>query len=412
MKITFLIHNVYGIGGTIRTTLNLAAALAYDHEVTVVSMLRHRARPRFAIDPRVTVVPLVDTRPDAADAADGLLHQPARVFPAAEKRYKQYSALTDQRAEQYLRSCDADVIIGTRPGINVYLARFGPSRALRIAQEHLTHDSHNGRLRAGLARRYRDLDAVVTTTEADAAVYRERMRLPGVRILAIPNCVPDLGLQPADETPKVIAAAGRLVPAKRFDLLIEAFAEVTAKFPDWRLRIYGAGADQKRLRELIDEQGLDGQATLKGAVSPIEAEFAKASIVASASDAESFGMTLVEAMRCGVPVVATDCPLGPAEIIDDGVDGRLVPMGDRQALATALCDLIADEPRRRRMGEAARTAAGRFDPSHVARAYEELFADLTATRRSRAWQRRSLAWQYHTDRWLGRAGRVLRRLRR
>ncbi|MCQ8188050.1 glycosyltransferase family 4 protein [Streptomyces rugosispiralis] len=408
MKITFLIHNVYAIGGTIRTTLNLAAALADRHEVTIVSMLRHRTRPRFAVDPRVTVVPLVDLR---ADAADPLLHRPAEVFPAAEKRYEQYSRLTDQRAREYLRNCEADVIIGTRPGINVYLARFAPTRALRIAQEHLTHDMHTKKLRAQLARNYRDLDALVTTTDADAAVYRARMRLPGVRILAVPNGVPDPGLPPTDGTAPtdgsapVIAAAGRLVRAKRFDLLIEAFTEVAAKHSDWSLRVYGAGADKDRLQRLIEERGLSGRAALMGAVSPIEAEFAKASIVASASDAESFGMTLVEAMRCGIPVVATDCPLGPAEIIDDGVDGRLVPMGDRQALAAALSDLIADEPGRRRMGEAARAAARRFDPAHVAHAYEELFDDLAATRSSRARQRRKARWR-------SRVGRALRRPRR
>ncbi|MFF4548590.1 glycosyltransferase family 4 protein [Streptomyces sp. NPDC001435] len=405
MKITFLIHNVYGIGGTIRTTLNLAAALADRHEVTVVSMLRHRTRPRFAVDPRVTVVPLVDIRDNSADTADPLLHRPAEVFPTAEKRYGQYSRLTDQRAEQYVRACDADVIIGTRPGVNVYLARFAPPHALRIAQEHLTHDSHSTKLRAQLARPYRRLDAVVTTTEADAAVYRAKMRLPGVRVLAIPNGVPDLGLPAADSSAKVIAAAGRLARGKRFDLLIEAFAEVAAEHPDWTLRIYGAGTDKSRLQQLIDDHELGGRAVLMGVASPIEAEFAKASIVASASDAESFGMTLVEAMRCGAPVVATDCPLGPAEIIHDGVDGRLVPVGDRQALATALLDLIADEPDRRRMGRAARRAAHRFDPARIARLYEDLFADLAATRASRGRQRTRANWR-------GRAGRALRKLRR
>jgi glycosyltransferase involved in cell wall biosynthesis len=404
VKITFLIHNIYGIGGTIRTTFNLASALADEHEVTVVSMLRHRARPHFAIDPRVTVVPLVDIRADAADAADPLLHEPARVFPTAEKRYKQYSRLTDQRVEQHLRTCDADVIIGTRPGANVYLARFGPPSALRIAQEHLIHDSHSKRLRAQLARRYRDLDALVTTTEADAAVYRAKMRLPGVRVLAIPNGVPDPGLPLADAGAKVIAAAGRLSRGKRFDLLIEAFAEVAAKHSDWTLRIYGAGAEKDPLQQLVDERNLGGRAVLMGVVSPIEAEFAKASIVASASDAESFGMTLVEATRCGVPVVSTDCPLGPAEIIHDGVDGRLVPTGDRQALATALLDLIADEPARRRMGQAAQRAARRYDPSLIVHTYEDLFVGLAASHRSRAWTRR-------TSRWHVLAARVLRRLR-
>jgi glycosyltransferase involved in cell wall biosynthesis len=393
VKVSFLIHNVYGIGGTIRTTLNLAAALADRHEVTVVSMLRHRAHPRFDVDPRVRVVPLVDLRDDAADAADPLLRRPATVFPSTEKRYRQYSRLTDRRAEEYLRGCDADVIIGTRPGVNVYLARFGRPSALRIAQEHLTHDSHSTRLRAELAGHYRALDAVVTTTEADAAVYRANMPLPGVRILAVPNSVPAPGPPPADGSAKVVAAAGRLVRTKRFDLLIEAFGQVAAKRPDWSLRIYGGGAERARLHTLIEDRGLVDQVTLMGVRSPIEAEFAQASIVASASDAESFGMTLVEAMRCGVPVVSTDCPLGPAEIIRDGVDGRLVPVGDPDALAAALLDLIADEPGRRRMGAAARTAAGRFDPTPVAHTYDRLFAELTETRRARAWQRRRARWR-------------------
>ncbi|MDR3036370.1 MAG: glycosyltransferase family 4 protein [Kitasatospora sp.] len=404
MKITFLIHNVYGIGGTIRTTLNLAAALADRHEVEIVSMLRHRASPRFAIDPRVTLVPLVDLRPDSPDSSDPLLHQPAEIFPAAEKRHRQYSRLTDLRAEEYLRACNADVIIGTRPGINVYLARFGPHSALRIAQEHLTHDTHSKKLRAELTRHYRTLNAVVTTTEADAAVYRARMRLPGVRVMAVPNSVPGPDAPPADCTSKVIAAAGRLVKAKRFDLLIDAFADVFERYPDWSLHIYGAGTDKERLQQLIDDHGLAKQATLMGARSPIEAEFAKASIVASASDGESFGMTLVEAMRCGVPVVSTDCPLGPAEIIQDGVDGRLVPVGDRTALANALLGLIADEPARRRMGQAALSSSRRYDPALIARTYEELFAELAISRHSRTWQRHRAVWR-------GRLGCLARTLR-
>lgn len=383
MKIVFLLHNAYGIGGTIRTTLNLAAALADRHEVEIVSMLRHRARPRFVVDPRVRVVPLVDIRDDSADSADPLLSEPATVFPAAEKRYAQYSLLTDRRTEEYLRRCDADVIIGTRPGVNVYLARFGPSRALRIAQEHLTHDSHSKKLRTELARHYADLDAVVTTTQADAAVYRSRMRLPDVRVLAVPNSVPEPAVPPSDGTAPVIAAAGRLVPGKRFDRLIDAFADVAAKYPDWALRIYGGGPDKERLQGLIDERGLGGQATLMGPRSPIEAEFVQASIVASVSAAESFGMTLVEAMRCGVPVVSTDCPLGPAEIIEHGTDGLLVPVDDGRALATALLDLIADEPTRRRMAAAARVSARRFDPAPIADTYQELFAALAADRVSR-----------------------------
>ncbi|MEU6327872.1 glycosyltransferase family 4 protein [Streptomyces sp. NPDC047049] len=387
MKITLLLHNAYAIGGTVRTTFNLAAALADRHDVEIVSMLRHREVPRFTVDPRVRLVPLVDTRVGSEDMADPLFGEPARDFPLAEKRHHQYSRLTDVRAAEFLRTTDADVLIGTRPGINVYLARFGPRRALRIAQEHLRHDAHSKRLRAELARHYRTLDALVTTTEADAAVYRSRMPLPGVRVLAVPNIVPAPDGPLSEGTSKVIAAAGRLVRGKRFDLLIEAFSAVAAKHPDWRLRIHGGGAERAQLQGMIDGLGLNGQAELTGPRSPIEAEFAKASIVASASDAESFGMTLVEAMRCGVPVVSTDCPLGPAEIIHDGTDGLLVPRGDGRALAGALLRLIEDPQRRRDMAGAALESSHRYDPEPIAERYELLFQELRSTRAARAWRR-------------------------
>ncbi|MFJ2198264.1 glycosyltransferase family 4 protein [Streptomyces violaceusniger] len=387
MKIAFLLHNAYGIGGTIRTTMNLATALADRHEVEIVSMMRHRETPRFALDPRVRLVPLVDSRPESADAKDPLFFEASRDFPAAEKRHHQYNRLIDTRAAEYLRDCPADVIIGTRPGVNVYMSRFAPRRALRIAQEHLRYEAHSKKLRRELAPHYRLLDAIVTTTEADAAIYRKKMPLPGVRTLAIPNSVPEPAVAPSEGTTPVIAAAGRLVRGKRFDLLIDAFAEVTAKFPAWRLRIYGGGAEKERLAERIERLGLSGSAELMGSYSPIEEEFAKASLVAVASDAESFGMTIVEAMRCGVPVVSTDCPLGPAEIIEDGVTGRLVPTGDAQALASALMDLMADAPARRAMAAAALESSRAYDPAPLALRYDQLFEELRASRFARFWER-------------------------
>ncbi|WP_445401962.1 glycosyltransferase family 4 protein [Streptomyces sp. LE64] len=421
MRITFLLHNAYAIGGTIRTTYNLAGALAERHEVEIVSMMRHRGVPRFAVPPGVRIVPLVDLRPGSADAALPAYREPARDFPVEDKRHHQYSRLVDLRVREYLRGCAAEVVIGTRPGVNVYLARFGPAGALRIAQEHLRHDAHGKALRGVLARHYRTLDALVTITEADAAAYRARMRLPGVPVVAVPNIVPAPDVPPSDGSAKVVVAAGRLAKGKRFDLLIDAFRVVADKQPDWRLRIYGGGAARERLQRRIDRLALADRAALMGPRSPIEPEFAKASLLVSASDAESFGMTLVEAMRCGVPVVSTDCPLGPAEIVRDGVDGRLVPMGDGDALAAAMLELIDDDAARRAMGAAAREGARRYDPAPIVDRYERLFAELGASRRRRGWQRTraryaaSLARRRRT--FLrhvrgSRPGRWLRRLRR
>lgn len=377
MKISFLIHNGYGIGGTIRTTFNLAQALSGRHEVEIVSVLRHREKPAFTLDPRVRIRHLVDLRHEQ----DHPRHRtPATVFPASESRYGQYSALTDERIAGHLRSLEADVVVGTRPGLNVHLAREAPERLVRVAQEHLTLDSHPPGLRNDLRRVYPALDALTTVTEADAAAFRRRMRLPGVRIEPLPNCIPDPDIEPVDGSSRYVIAAGRLVRMKRYDLLIEAFAKVAAERPDWKLRIYGNGAERERLRGLIGDLGLYNHVFLMGAASPIEAEWAKGSICAVTSEFEAFGMTIVEAMRCGLAVVSADCPLGPPEIIEDGVDGVLVPSGDRDALASALLRVIGDDGLRRSLGAAARRNAARFDPAPVAVRCERLFTELLGSR--------------------------------
>ncbi|WP_037681655.1 glycosyltransferase family 4 protein [Streptomyces griseus] len=379
MKISFLIHNAYGIGGTITTTFNLAHALAERHEVEVVSVLRHREHPNLTLDPRVSLRPLVDLRQDKEHA----LHlRPAKVFPSAEYRYRQYSELTDQRIGEWIAATDADVVIGTRPGLNVHLALQAPPHVVRIGQEHLTLDNHPPRLRTVLRRAYRRLDVLTTVTEADAAAYRRKMLLPGVRVEALPNSVPDPVLPAADGSAKVVVAAGRLVPVKRYDLLIEAFAAVAAEHPDWQLRIYGKGEERDRLRKLIGDLKLWNNVFLMGAATPMEAEWVKGSIGAAASNFEPFGMTIVEAMRCGLPVVSTDCPYGPGEIIKDGVDGRLVPVGDPDAFGAALLELVRDDERRRRMRGAALENARRFAPGPVVEQAERLLSEAVVARRA------------------------------
>ncbi|WP_406100394.1 glycosyltransferase family 4 protein [Streptomyces sp. NBC_01013] len=378
MKISFLIHNAYGIGGTITTTFNLARALADRHDVEIISALRTRERPNLTPDPRVRLRPLVDLRHERNDPRH---LTPSKIFPSSEYRYREYSALTDVRLSEALESLDADVVVGTRPGLNVHLALQAPARSVRVGQEHLTLNNHPPRLRNALRRVYPRLDAITPVTEADAAVYRRRMRLPGVRVQALPNSVPTPGLPPADGRERVVIAAGRLVPVKRFDLLIEAFATVAAEYPDWKLRIYGRGEEQKRLHELIDRLGLYNNVFLMGAVAPMEAEWVKGSIGAATSDFEPFGMTIVEAMRCGLPVVSTDCAYGPGEIITPGQDGLLVPVGDRAALAGALLDLVGNDELRRRMGRAALENSRRYAPAPVVAQAERLFEELLAARR-------------------------------
>ncbi|MFF8276469.1 glycosyltransferase [Streptomyces lateritius] len=382
MRISFLLHNAYHIGGTIRTTFTLAQVLAERHDVEIVSVFRHRDEPILGVPTGVTLRHLVDLRKNSpgydGDHPDHA--RPARVFPRGDGRWKQYSALTDARIGEHLATVTADVVVATRPGLNVHLAKQARRGPVLIGQEHLVLTGHTFRLRREIRHQYALLDAVTTVTESDARAYRE-LGIPGVRIDAVPNSVPAPKVGPADPAAKIVVAAGRLTRIKRYDVLIDAFAEVAAAHPDWRLRIYGTGdaVDDMRpaLARRIEERGLGENVSLMGWANPMEPEWVKGSIAAVTSLRESFGMTIVEAMRCGLPVVSTDCH-GPREIIEDGVDGRLVPVDDVSAVARALRELIEDDELRAKTARAALMASERFDPARIAARHEEIWTELVA----------------------------------
>ncbi|MFD7325151.1 glycosyltransferase family 4 protein [Streptomyces sp. NPDC059875] len=387
MRISFLLHNAYHIGGTIRTTFTLAQVLAERHEVEIVSVFRHRDEPILGLPAGVTLRHLVDLRKDSPgyDGVHPDFSRPAKVFPRGDGRWKQYSALTDARIGEHLAGVEADVLVSTRPGLNVHLAKQARRGPVLVGQEHLVLAGHTFRLRREIRHQYALLDAVTTVTEADARSY-EAFALPGVRIDAVPNSVPAPSVPPADPAAKIVVAAGRLTRVKRYDVLIDAFAEVAAARSDWKLRIYGTGDavdDMKAaLARRIKDRGLEENVFLMGWANPMEPEWAKGSIAAVTSLRESFGMTVVEAMRCGLPVVSTDCH-GPREIIEDGVDGRLVPVDDVAAIARALLDLIEDDELRAKTARAALESSERFDPARIAARHEEIWTSLVAHGASR-----------------------------
>jgi glycosyltransferase involved in cell wall biosynthesis len=390
MKIAYLINDMYGIGGTVRTVANQAAALSERHEVEIVSVFRHRADPVLPVPSRVRIRPLVDIRRHG-DQGTGIggrpLYEgseraglPPLLFPPEDGRGSTHSRLTDDRLEEYLATTDADVVVGTRPGLNVVIARAAPDHLIKVGQEHLTYEQHSDELRRILAAEYTALDAFVTVTEADARTYSAKMPLPGVRLLSIPNSVPAPAFIGNGHDTRTIVAAGRLAPSKRHDLLVQAFSMVGDEFPDWTLRIYGRGSRRGALGRLVNSLGLQDRVWLMGPHPRVEEAWAQGSFAAVTSSEEPFGMTIVEAMRSGLPVVSTDCPHGPASIIRDGEDGLLVPNRSASGIAEGLAELMGDDDLRRRMASAALTASERFDPVNIVRLHEELFHELAGER--------------------------------
>jgi glycosyltransferase involved in cell wall biosynthesis len=390
VKIRYLLHNAYGTGGTIRSVVNQANALCADHDVEIASVYRSAEAPVFAIDPRVRLVPLTDLRADGSRRADPpdkktRLAKKARRFRNRfphrhDFRYRRWDPVVDATVIRYFWAAKDGVLVTTRPALNLMSAWFAPRRLVRVGQDHMNMDHYKPPLREAIVRAYPRLDAVTVLTERDLETYRNALRSDDVRLERIPNGIPPTRLPPAALEAKVLIAAGRLSPQKGFDLLIEAFGTVAAKHPEWQLRIFGVGPLRAKLAAQIEELGLAGRVQLKGTTKQLDEQLAASSIYVLSSRFEGLPMVLLEASTAGVPAVAFDCPTGPAEIIEHGRNGLLVPPQDVAALAAGMCRLIENPDERRAMGAAARESSGRYSMPAVREIWETFFAELAGTR--------------------------------
>ncbi|WP_304451194.1 glycosyltransferase family 4 protein [Nocardiopsis sp. YSL2] len=388
MKIAFLIANGYGMGGTVRTVYNLAEGLAARHEVEIVSLVRRREEPFFDVPEGVVLRALTRTGSEGKGEPPTRLERvadrvsrrrTASLVGGAEARREDFYAPAATRAlRRFLKGTDADVVIGTRPGINLLLARWAPRRVLAIGQEHVNLADHSDELRALIARRYPRLDGMTVLTEADRDAYRAFLGAAPGWLTAMPNPLPDRDYPRSTQDNPIIAAAGRMAPVKQYPKLVEAFAVVAGKHPDWRLRVYGGGGKDGALRRRITDLGLSNQVTLMGRVEDLTGELAKAAILAVSSRVEGFGMTIIEGFSVGVPAVSFDCPHGPREIIEDGRDGLLVPDQDVDALATAMLRLVEDRDERLRMGREAVLSAGRYAIGPIVEQWERFIGERSA----------------------------------
>ena len=384
-KVYVLLLDAYGIGGTVRTTLNLAEYLAENHEVEVISAIRRRERPLFPIPDHVRVTALDDRRRAVQPGglrgrlrrAIRLRRLPSLLVHPDDYAFATCSLWSDIQMVRQLRALERGVLVTTRPGFNVIVPRLVPRGVVTVAQEHMNFRAHNPGLAAAIRRRYPELDALAVLTLDDLRDYGGMLKEARTRVVRIPNALPELPGEPAGTREKVVMAAGRVTWQKGFDLLIEAYEPIARRHPDWRLEIYGDGARRRALRRRVARLHAHNDIFLMGVSNRLSERMSQASIFALSSRYEGFGMVIVEAMSKGLAVVSFDCPRGPSEIIDSGRDGVLVENKNVEALRGALLELIEDPDRRSRYGEAALEKAKQFDLTAIGPRWEELFEELT-----------------------------------
>jgi len=181
-----------------------------------------------------------------------------------------------------------------------------------------------------------------------------------------------------------LVSMGRLSHAKGFDVLLAAFARIAARFPEWQLLILGDGELREQLRRQALASIAADQVIFAGALPQPFALLQRAKIFVMASRYEGFPMAHGEALSCGLPVIATDCPSRPLqsregtiaggvrELVRDGVDGVLVPCEDPAALATAMAELIEDPDKRQRLAQEAAPGMNRYSCARIVATWEAL----------------------------------------
>lgn len=277
---------------------------------------------------------------------------------------------------RYLRAERPDVMLSDKDKVNrtAVLARWMARAQTRLVLRSGTTISvdlaHRGAMDRWMQRNsmrlfYRAAQAVVVPSDAAARDLVRYTGLPAALVRTLPSPVlqaraptPGAVLHPwlAPGQPPVILGVGELSPRKDFATLLRAFAAIRTRMP-CRLLILGRGGQREALLALAAQLGVAADVDLPGFSDAVHAHMERAAAFALCSRWEGMPVVLIEALGCGAPVVATDCPGGSRELLQDGALGALVPVGDAPALAAAL------EPLLHERGDAARRreAAQRYE---------------------------------------------------
>jgi len=229
-------------------------------------------------------------------------------------------------------------------------------------------------------------DRIVAVSEGVREYLLRELKLPERKIVLIHNPVDIQKIQRLsqeqvddpwlrDRDKPVVLWVGRIAAIKGLEHLICAFESVL-KQVDARLIIVGEGSEQSAIENLVVQEGLEKKVCFAGFQDNPYRYMSRSSVFAFPSLSEGFGMVLVEAMACGLPVVSADCVAGPSEILQKGRCGILVPVADEYAMAQAIVTLLANTELRDRLTSAALRRAADFEPVKVVASYEHLFYDV------------------------------------
>lgn len=364
MKIVYVVYGYTNPGGTERVLATKANYFAEKgHQVSIVSLKKETENPFFNFSPLISFYNL--------------------DIPPSDKKYKQ---LFIDKVTELFKQIQPDIALTMGFGLTIYLSEV-KDKSKKIFEYHFSKYKRKfelaaldkyamGRLltdmyslkRNKVVRKY---DCFVVLTDEDKQSWRN---IPNIEVIANPRAfVPS---NYSELTTKRAIAVGRHTYQKGFESLIDIWADITTKYPDWKLVIFGSGKKKERLEKQIKSLGITGAVELLPPTRNVEEEYKNSSVYVMTSKYEGLPLVLMEAMSCGLPAVSYACKCGPGEIITDEEDGFLVKPGDKKAFIEKLSLLFENRELQKRMGQLAAENMQRYNVEDIMPLWIKLFEKL------------------------------------
>ena len=362
-KICFIVSNYNDGGGTERVLSQIANGLAYKgYNISIVSLGRG-TKPHYFTHSEIS---LYELNAIATRKKSRIKYLINKFLLARKKSNKVYNALLDIKP---------DIVVAVGIGFYRYIEKARKKLGVKtIAWEHFCLSAYNlPQINKSRKLAIKNAEKVVVLSRQDLSAYQKKYPR-ATNLKCIYNPIAFDVKESIDINNKVVVAAGRYVYEKGFDMLIEAWAKIADKIPEWELKIFGEGTERERLQRQIANLKLKN-VKLLGYAEKLDEEYEKASIFCLSSRYEGWGLVLVEAQAKGLPCISFDCKNGPREIIDDGVNGFLVKANDINQFAEKLLCLIQDKELRKSFSSNSQNQLHKFSTEKILDQWVELIEE-------------------------------------
>ena len=370
MKLLYFTIQINMIGGLARILIDkINWLVAHGYDVTLCNIERVDVFPAYALDERVKVI-----RGDISTTAGNALTRLRGVLGAIN------------RVREIIKEVQPDIIVNAHCPLVTWVLPFVSTNIPKIVEIHQSRqglEMLNRWAMNGFSRWlhkwsirwiYGLYDKFVVLTSGDQKAWNLRncIVIPNFSNYSEQSCLASIPKEREEKAQYQIIMLARLVPQKRIDLMVKIWTKLAKDFPQWQVKVLGEGWERPRLEVQILRAGLHDTFLLPGQVKNVTAELQRSDILCLTSEYEGFGIVLIEAMLKGVPVIAFDY-VGVDDIIENGVDGYVVPFGDIDTYVNKLKLMMSSFEERDRLVRNALSSVRKFDKEDIMKRWVQLF---------------------------------------